>query len=244
MKKLLILLFIFTLLPNFMLSASAEIFKVALMDVPNKEMFKELFEALSEVTDNIFEVKVYPFARATNLLEENLVDIVVPKIKSNNNAFNKTLKYDFSNAKSGNVIAFVLYTNKNNPVDIDNLRKGNTKRYKIETDGPNIKYFGFTALFSRKAEHSLQAVASGRIDGCIYSQNTGDAALKKLNLKNIRRQLWEHFDVSFTLQKGQAGGKLDKILIDGINKLRANGKLELIMGEQIRTNKYKDWQPQ
>ena len=242
MKKLLIL-FVFTIIPCFTLQAGAETYKVAIMQLSNTEMYEELFAALGEATNNVFEIKVVPFARATNMIENKLVDIQVPRIKGKNEQYNNSLKFDFANAKTGNTVAYVLYTNKNKPIDISDLRKGNTKSYKIETTGANMKDFGFISIFSRKADYSLQEIASGRIDGAIFSQNTGDAALKSLKLKNIRRQLWDNFDVSFTLQKGQAGGKLDKILAEGINKLRASGKLEQIISEANRKGKYNNWQP-
>lgn len=243
MKKKII--FIFTaLMLCFAISASAETYKVAIIQLPTSEMFKKLFIALGEATNNIFSTEVVPPARATALIEDKLVDIQVPRIKFKNDAYNNSLKYDFASASTGNVIAFVLYTDKNKPVDINNLRKGNTKNFKIETEGANINQYGFKAIFSNNAEQSFKKLSTGRIDGYINSQTTCDSILKSLKLTNIHRQLWDNFDVKFAIQKGQAGGKLDKILTEGIKKLQANGTLEQIVGESNRRSRYNDWQPE
>ena len=243
MKKKVSFLFVLMSLLCFTISASAETFKVAIMQLPTSKMYQQLFIALGEATDNKFETEVLPVARATNMIESKMVDIQVPRIKGKNEAYNKSLKYDFSEANTGNVIAFVLYTNKENPIDIAALKNGNSKNYKIETDGANLKQFGFTAIFSAKPEQSFKKLNAKRIDGYINSQTTCDPVLKSLKLTNIKRELWDGFDVGFAIQKGQAGGKLDRILSDGIKKLQTNGKLEQIVGASNRRSKYNNWQP-
>ena len=242
MKKRFVLLF-FVASFYFAANANAETFKVAIMKTGNAGIYTNLFTALGEATNNIFEVEIVPPARATYMIENKLVDIQAPKMKGKNEAYNRSLKYDFATAYLGNTVAMVLYTNKDKPVTIDDLKNGNITHYKIETDGANVKQFGFTAIFSANVEQSLKKIASGRIDGYINTQGNGDKTLKSLKLKNIRRQLWDVFETSFTLQKGQAGGKLDKILADGLEKIKANGKYEQIMSESNRKSKYNDWQP-
>ena len=223
-------IFFFAYLFCFYMTVNADTYKAAIMQLPGTENHKKLFRAIAEVTDNVFEIKVVPSSRAVNMIEEKLVDVQFPRLKGNNEDYNKTLKYDFAST-SISTIVFVLYTNKDRPIDINNLRKINSRGYKIAADGPNVNLFRFTAIFSRGADLSLQMVASGRIDGCIYSQNTGDYALRSLKLTNIRRHYWDKYATTFTLQKGQARGKLDNTLTEAIKKLHASGKLHQIYGE-------------
>ena len=244
MKKCAIVLFLFTFLFCFKVQAGAEKFKVAIMDLTPVvvEMYTDLFIAIGKATGNTFDINVYPPARAVDMLEHKKVDVQVPRVKSRNTAANKMNKAEFSRI-SLYPVAFVLYTNKEKPLDIASLNNGNTKGYKIEADGSNLNFFNFRAMFSKNAAQSLMTVSAGRIDGYIISQIVGDAFLKALRLKNIKRQFWDNYLASFVLQKGQAGGKLDRILADGVNKLRKNGELEKIMGEDIRYSGFRNWQP-
>jgi ABC-type amino acid transport substrate-binding protein len=59
----------------------------------------------------------------------------------------------------------------------------------------------------------------------------------------VKRQLYEYYDLSFALPKGQKGNALDKLLEDAIKKLKASGKYEQIMGKFLAAVKYNDWQP-
>ena len=243
MKKGILYLSVISLLLCLTFTASATTYKVAIMKLPQADSYKNLFAAIGEATGNTFEIEIVPPARASNMIENKLVDVQVPRIQGKSEAYNKTLKFDFANAKVGHKAPFVLYTNKNKPIDINELKNGNPKGYKIETDGSNVKQFGFTASFSSGIKQSLQKLAAGRIDGYLNAQISTDRMLKSLKLNNIRRQLYDSFDSAFTLQKGQEGGKLDKILEEGIKKLRANGKLQEIMKGSFNSSKYDEWQP-
>ena len=142
----------------------------------------------------------------------------------------KALNYDYSTAvmyKS----SFVLFTNKSKPLDIADLKKGNTKGYKIETDISMVNQLDFTAIPSTNVEASLKKVAAGTIDGFVHSEATTDAVLKNMKVPTIKRQLYDQYDLVFPIQKGGKGGKVDKMLSDGIAKLKANGKFDQIMGD-------------
>ena len=242
MRKKMSVLLIFISMLCFSAASGAKTYKVAILEITSANLYENLFIALGEETGNVFQTKVYPIARATYMIENNLVDIQAPRIKGKDEAYNAALKFDFA-AESISKIPFVLYTNKNKPLDVDNLRSGNSKGYKIEVFGPNVYQFGFRAIVSNKPMPSFRVLSAGRIDGYISAQDTGDEVLKSLKLTNIRRQLWDLFDISITLQKGQAGGKLDKIISEGIKKLKAKGKLDQIMSGIEDHSKYVDWQP-
>jgi polar amino acid transport system substrate-binding protein len=90
-------------------------------------------------------------------------------------------------------------------------------------------------------ESSLRKVDMGRIDGWIMAMPESDMALKKADLKNIKRWEYKKFDVRIVLSKGPQGKEVDKILADVIKKLKANGKYQKIMGP-ILDQKFDNWQ--
>ncbi|MCX5807357.1 MAG: hypothetical protein NT010_15045 [Proteobacteria bacterium] len=69
-----------------------------------------------------------------------------------------------------------------------------------------------------------------------------DMGLKKLGLKNIKRWEYKKFDVKALLPLGEKGKEVDKILVNIIKKLKANGKFDKIMAP-ILDQKYDNWQP-
>ncbi len=225
---------------SFLLSAKE--YKVAVKDLATKQIFIDLINAIGEATGNIFNIEVVPASRADYLIENKQVDIQYPIIILPDAKKQKELKYDYA----GGVIfkvAFVLYTNKDKPIDIQSLRKGNSKNYKIEVSASRMSDFEYTVIPSNNAEASLTKVSNGTTDGLIFAQPDGDALLKKLGLKNIKRQLWLEYENTFSIQKGGKGGEIDKMLKDGINKLKKSGQFEKIMGNYSKTAKYDNWQP-
>ena len=242
MKKKAVLLFALLLVAGYSFKARADSFKVVVLKIPHQyETYITFFKELGEATNTVFQIEAVPPARASHMLEDKLADAMIPHLRSKNENFNKTLKIDFTTENLGDV-AFVLYTNKSKPLDINSLKNGNSKHYKIETDGSTLKWFGFDAVFSADITQSMKKLNAGRIDGCIYAQPPGDRVLKSLKYTNIKRQLWENFYSSIALQKGQQGRALDKIISEGIRKLRANGKFEQLLGRQNQGAIYNNWQ--
>ena len=82
---------------------------------------------------------------------------------------------------------------------------------------------------------------AGRLDGFIFADFACDPIIKAQNLKNIKRTLYNRFDVSIVLPKGEKGGPVDKFLIEAIEKLKARGEFDKIMGP-IDTP-FDPWQP-
>jgi ABC-type amino acid transport substrate-binding protein len=89
----------------------------------------------------------------------------------------------------------------------------------------------------------MRKVDAGTIDACVYSQTTGDTALKSAAVKNVKRQLFDNFNQYFALQKGAKNGPVDKMITDGLAKLKASGRVQEIMGDLIKISQYSDWQP-
>lgn len=153
------------------------------------------------------------------------------------------LKYDYSSAVLAKIV-FVLYANKAKPISVDDLKAGNAKGYRIETDSAHVDHFSFAIAPSSSIDASLKKLDSGEIDGFVFSQGSTDVALKRLGLKNVSRQYYDTFSGVFLLQKGGRGGPIDAMITDGLAKIKANGKYQEIMGPYTAgASKYIEWQP-
>jgi ABC-type amino acid transport substrate-binding protein len=222
--------------------AAQATYKVALYDVPTVQFYKDLFAEIEKVEGVKFDAQVLPLARADYLVSTGQVDIQAPHIKPKDPAALAALKFDFGGVTLFSY-TFVLFSNKAKTIDIAELKKGNPKKYVIETDTANINLYGFAAAASNSVEASLQKVNEGKIDGYIHSQTTTDPYAKKMSLGNCKRSLFEQYDGTYTLPSGKAGGALDKLIIDAIKKMKASGKFDQIMGKLIAGQAYVDWQP-
>jgi ABC-type amino acid transport substrate-binding protein len=222
--------------------ASAETYKVAIIQLQTSGVIESLAKALAEAEGVTFEIQIVPSARAVFLIENNQVDIAFPRSVITDPAKLKDLKFDYSAAVLSRS-AYVLYTNKKSNIDAAELKKGNAKGYKVETNASNVNSYEFKALPSDNIEASLKKIDAGFIDGYLYSQISGDTALKNTGLKSIKRQFYSYSQMGFTIKKGTAGGALDKILVDGMKKIQANGTYDKIMGDLAKQGEYNDWQP-
>jgi polar amino acid transport system substrate-binding protein len=221
---------------------SAREFKVAITQTPTSDVFTTFIKAIAEASGNTVAVQVVPRARAVYLIESELVDIQLPSIRSTDPAALNALKYAYSSV-SYMKSCYVLYSIKNKAISVDELKSGNPKKLKIETDSSLINSFGFTASPSTNLEGSLKKVNDGIVDGYIYSQASTDVSLRKLGLSNIRRQLFSYVELCFAIRKGPGGAETDKMLTDGTAKIRANGTFDKIMATSVKNGLYDDWQP-
>jgi hypothetical protein len=221
----------------------AKDYKVAVKQLPMvSDYFVSVIKAIIEASGNVAVIQVVPPARADYLISAKEVDVQFPIIVITDPKRLANLKYDFSTVRT-NPVAFVLYSNKSKPVDIDSLRKGNPKKYKIEVDPSRMEDFDYPVIPSTNLEATMQKVASGAIDGAILAQNTGDPILKAQGAKTVARQLWFEFEEAFSIQKGAVGGEVDKMLGMGLEKLKANGKWVKLNGDMAKASKYNNWQP-
>jgi hypothetical protein len=167
------------------------------------------------------DIKKAPMARLTNLIISKQADVGSPMLYLKDPKVIQQLPFDYSTAVIDKM-CFIIYTNKAKPIDIANLKSGNSKKYTIETDVSNMQMFSFTPLPSTNIVGSL----------------------KKVNSGNIKRQLWEIYDMGFAIQKGTKGGPVDKFLRDGMAKMISSGKFKQIMGDgTVGLETYDDWQP-
>ncbi len=207
------------------------------------EAYTKAIQAIADAGGKKITVQVVPFARAVYTMETKDADIESTIVQIPDQKKWAALKYDYSSAELVKVV-FVLYTNKSKAVTVAELKAGNAKKYKIETDTAHVDHFTFAALPSSNIDASLKKVDSGDIDGFIFSQGSTDAALKRLGLKNVTRQYYDTFSGVFMLQKGGRGGPIDAMITDGLAKIKASGKYQEILGPySAGASKYIEWQP-
>jgi polar amino acid transport system substrate-binding protein len=223
-------------------AAFAKDYTVAILQLPTAEAYVNLFKAISEVTKNNFTTQLVPPARAVAELENKKADVLFPATKSTDPQKNAARSYDLSTAKVYSMV-FVLYTNKSKPIDIAQLKSGNPNKYQVETTASLAGLFEFRPIVTTSTEFSLKKVDIARIDGLIYAQEVADPQVKEFGLKRIARSLYSLNDITFGLQKGQSGSELDKVLVDGIAKLKASGRLNTILEGPMKNSIYNDWQP-
>ena len=188
---------------------------------PTKGILVDFVKAIADASKKGVEVQVVPFARSMKDVEDKKVDFHMPLIKPLDMS-----KANFSlSTETIFHVNFVLYTNKNKPLDVNKLAGAN-----LETDAAHTPYFPFEVKPSTSIEASLKKLDLGRIDGFIFADDASDPLIKANGLANIKRQLYKRFEVKVILPKGGEGGATDKFLSETIKKLRDNGTYARIMG--------------
>ena len=205
-----------------------------LSESKDKGVLVDLVKAMAQTSGEKIEIQVVPFNKSVHDLMDGKADFHLPLIKAEN-IDETTLDYDHSTETIFHV-NFVLYTNKDKPID-----KSKLKDYKIETDLAHVKYFDFPIKGSTRLDSSLKKVNAGRIDGFIFADVNADPIIKKEGLKNIHRELYKVFDVKIIVPKGQKGKATDTFLTETIEKMRADGSFDKIMSPIDQP--YNDWQP-
>ncbi len=199
----------------------------------DKGVLVDFTKAIAKELGIRIDIQVVPFSRSMKYVVSRKVDFHMPLIEIPD-AESKNLNFDFS-TKTIFHVNFVLYTNKNKPLDKTQLGK-----YKIETDRAHTGYFPFKAIPSSNIESSLKKLAKGRIDGFVFADFASDPLVRKNNLTMIKRQLYRVYDVKIILPKGERNGKVDKLLSKAINGLTKSGKFQKILGPI--DNPYDNWQ--
>jgi polar amino acid transport system substrate-binding protein len=216
-------------------------YRVAVKELPTTRFYMDMLNALAEEMDIKLDIKIYPSARADYLIATNRVDMVVPVLDAEDFA-RPSRRCDYGSAILYES-AFILFSAKGKSIDINSLKNGNSRRYSIEADIAIADQLGFSASPSTTIEGSLGKVNEGKIDGYIFSQTSTDPIARKLSLPNVKRQLYANYHLHYALKKGERDGSLDKLIAEGISKMKNNGKYERIMGKLIAAARYSDWQP-
>lgn len=209
------------------LAAAAADYKVSLAQMPVyaespvKGVLVDFTKALAAASKKDIEFQVVPFVKSMKAVEDGSVDLHMPLIQPLDMS---SANFSLSSETIFHV-NFVLYTNKNKPLDMNKLAEAN-----IETDAAHIPYFPFPIKSSSNIEGSLKKLNLGSIDGFIFADDASDPIIAANQLTNINRQLYKRFDVKIVLPKGAEGSATDRFLTDTIKTLRENGEFAKIMG--------------
>jgi polar amino acid transport system substrate-binding protein len=218
-----------------------------LAESPQEGAFVEVAKAIDTVyTDGRITVRLFPFSRSVNNIIEGKADFHIPSIR-NADIDQTHFPYRMVTEKIGTV-CFVIYSHREQPLTKqmldDAIRKtqgGAPFPYKIEVPKGIEGQFPFPAISSNYVDQSLKKVAAKRIDALVWAQEETDLSLKRLKINIIEREFWQTFDDVILIPKGPEGDRLDTILSDALNKLRASGQLEQLYSHIHRP--YDDWQP-
>ena len=238
-RKLLGLLWVFAFVCA-MQPAEAKEYKASLAEMPvyaesvDRGVLVDLVKLISEVSGTPIAIQVVPFARSVSDVSLRNVDFHMPLIQRANQD-STAMGYDYSTVTLFHV-NFVLYSNKRNPLQLSTL-----DGLEIETDLAHVQCFDFPVSGSSSIEGSLRKVNAGRIDGFIFADFASDPLVKKDNLVNIKRQLYQVFDVKAVLPKGGKGKEVDLFLTETVTKLRESGRYGELMAPLDQA--YCDWQP-
>lgn len=200
----------------------------------DKGVLIDLIKALEKEAGVTIKREVVPFARSMDNVINHRADFHFPLIV-NPETNPAKLDFDFS-AETVYTVNFVIYSNKNKPLDTARLAT-----YKLETDRAHTQYFPFPVDPSVSLDSSLKKIEAGRIDGLIFADVAVDPLIKEMGLKNIHRSLYKVFDVKFVLPKGGHGGETDQMLSAAVRAVKKNGTHDRIMGPVYKP--YSDWQP-
>lgn len=205
-----------------------------LAETKDKGILIDMVKALDAAMGSTSELGVFPFPRSIDNVTSGKAAYHLPELEDPKTD-PASLPFDLSEAKFFEV-PFVLYSNKNKNISVKDL-----VGKKIETSSAHTRYFPFKVEGSSCFECSLKKVDAGRIDGFIFAMWESDSLVKANNLKNIKRELYQMFEVRAILPKGQRGGAIDKYLTEGVAKLTASGDYAKLMGPLLKG--YVEWQP-
>ncbi len=201
-------------------------------DLNKKGPFCDYLRDLESISGARIDFKVYPFKRSLDNVVKGRYDFHAPLIEPLNT---KHLPFSFSTVTL-TTVNFIIYSNKNDPLDINNL-KGKI----LETDFSHEYLFPHKVTPSTCIICSIRKVNVGRIDGFIYSDIPVDQMIKTEKLTNIHRSLYGKFNVKFVIQKNSQGGPVDQFLTKYVTMMKETGRFEHYPTLQPRI--YEDWQP-
>lgn len=235
--RLTILLILATLIFSF--SIYSKEYKVAVVEASMSETYSELIKAIAEVTNNTVSIQVVPRARGDYLIENKKVDIflAVPVFDEKKTS---QLPYDLSETLVK--VCLVLGAKNDKNITVKDITNGNPKGFKIEVINPQLAAtFPFPMTSSTNYDATLEKIDQGIIDACLMSQANFDSSAKKLGLKSLKKQFFGYYDLKFAIQKGSKNGETDKMISEGLQKIKSNGKFENIMSGMIKQlSVYKD----
>jgi polar amino acid transport system substrate-binding protein len=183
------------------------------------------------------EIVTAPFARSLAALMEGRADLHLPMLRP---PHPENLPFSLATATLDEA-PFVLYTNKDKPIDIASLHTPG--KYRIETDIAHVDYFDIPVTGGANAASSLKKVDTGRIDGYIFSANSCDPIVVAEGLKNIHRTLYRVFQVTGVLPKGGVGNPADQWLTAAVTEGARDPAWVALQQKLLSGYRGPDWQP-
>lgn len=145
-------------------SLHAQTYTVLVGDIPGIDSLVTMISTMGEDMGLTFNIQKVPMQRMVTMIASKQADFGAPAIKFTDKNAIANLPYIQSSAVVQQM-TFILYTNKTKPIDIDNLKKGNSKGYKIESDIANANRFNFSTLPSTNPFASLKRLMTDSLTG-------------------------------------------------------------------------------
>lgn len=239
---------IFLLLILFTYSLGTTDIVLSLPELPGKSYFLENGEPTGSFVEmyKLFKKKykngtftlsgLYPFKRSLINVVTGKADIHFPLIKPKYIDINK-LPYDFLPIKIG-TSRFVLYTRAD---DKRVITRENIENFIIEVERGHSEDFNFKTIEGNNIENILKKILRGRTDGYIGPHDIADEVIKKYKYKNLKKQLFEEFDVCFIIPKGERGEIVKKALFNFITEMKKDPEFIKINSKVEKP--YTNWQP-
>jgi len=215
--------------------------RISVADFPDGVYTPTLVELLklsaTRTGEASVEITTAPFARSLAAVMEGRADLHLPMLRA---PHPENLPFSLATGTL-NDTPFVLYANKDKPIDLASLHEPG--KYRIETDTAHVGYFDIPVTGGANAASSLKKVDAGRIDGYIFSANSCDPILVAEGLKNIHRTLYQVFQVTGVLPKGRVGDPADQWLTAAINEGAKDPAWRALRQKLLSGYRGPDWQP-
>lgn len=217
--------------------ARAQTYKFSVGELSATPIFIEMLKSIEAANPGLkFEITTAPIPRSVKaVVEDHTADFHLPFIRP---ADGVSLPFDVSTAAVFQA-PFVIYENKNKPLDMQN-----PQQYKIETDKAHTSVFPFPTIPSADIDASLRKVDAGRIDAFIFGASSTDPHLAAGGYTNIHRKPYGRLDACLVLPKGGKGGPADQALTKAVEAAKNTQGYKDAIAKYLALYKGDDWQQQ
>jgi len=191
----------------------------------------DLIKAIDKVTGTTTKIIVAPFQRSLKNVADGQADYHLPILDNPErpaqlDGLMLGKKTTVVNAKFG------LYTHKDRPVDL-----AKADQFRLETEAGHVDFFPVKMAPSTCLDCSLRKILADRIDGVIFAMLEMDNLVANLEGKeNIRRSVYRVYRGTAILPANAKGEATDAFLADALEKLKANGEYQRILGPLLDQN--------
>ncbi|MFT5759933.1 MAG: polar amino acid transport system substrate-binding protein [Alteromonadaceae bacterium] len=202
----------------------------------DKGVLVDFTKALAIHLKQNVDIQLVPFSRSIYYVSTGKVDFHLPLIKPLDNSTGGHESIIYSD-ETIFYVNFVLYSHKDKPINVANLSK-----YKIETESAHLSFFPDVKLGSDCIICSLKKVQYKVTDGYLFADSSTDPILleNKSFLTDMKRQLYQRFEVKVVFPNNAKGNKLNKQISDIIVNMRLSGELDKLLA--VVDFPYSDWQ--